>query len=832
MKIKFSIKLFLIFLLFGILLFIPLSYFEYQITKKQKKENSIKEFIFDTTKVAYTLDEVKTEAKNAINSIFALESLEKEEKEALYPYLDLIIKTHKKFLQISILDENLNYIIDVKKEKENKKTELNLQTLTKLKENVLEISSIEPRVENQEIQIPLVYTLKIMKKIKSHIVIVFVNINDLIKSLNRIFYIADQNRDIIYDKSGIYNWSKYYYSDLDTQKLIPAFKNLNMKENLSLKNEYIYKKVLLNRSNSLFLIGKTEVLDLKSFIENFFYEFTLLFFLVVFLCFILSIFFTLPLSNINRKLKEEKKSIYDSFEEKKGILDESLDIIDEHLMYLKIDKDHNIEDVSHYFCQIYGYEKEELIGQPCSILYSNKIYEELKREVFSILENKKEWQGEVLTQKKNKDEYWVNSHVKVEFEGEKVLSYKVVRRDISDNKRVEKLYENLSYQIEQQNIIFQNVYSGIALIDLEGKIKKANLSFSKIFAYNQDEIVLKSLFTLVEKRSKELLQRVLNEAKKSGSVTNVELIFLTKNSKEIYLELSVKMLPEGKNLVLAVNSLEDKRKLQELNLNLEQRVKEEVRKNIEKDRVHQEERLKNVKLTSIGTLAAGITHEINTPLTYLKGNFEMLQMDIDELKDESLKNEMKNSCSKISDAINRIAVIVESMREMSQSSSEAKEKTNIFATLVTSLTMAYNISKQISKIKLNSKEFKLTNIQKEDFEIFAKVQKQRLEQVWVIIINNALDELKNIENYENRELNIDIFKENGEVVVRFSDNAGGIKKEILSRIFEPFTSSKTHSGMGIGLNIAKKIVEEQEGKIEAYNRQNSAIFEVKLKALD
>ncbi len=52
---------------------------------------------------------------------------------------------------------------------------------------------------------------------------------------------------------------------------------------------------------------------------------------------------------------------------------------------------------------------------------------------------------------------------------------------------------------------------------------------------------------------------------------------------------------------------------------------------------------------------------------------------------------------------------------MSQSSSEAKERTNIFATLVTSLTMAYNISKQISKIKLNSKEFKLTNIQKEGF---------------------------------------------------------------------------------------------------------------------
>lgn len=280
---------------------------------------------------------------------------------------------------------------------------------------------------------------------------------------------------------------------------------------------------------------------------------------------------------------------------------------------------------------------------------------------------------------------------------------------------------------------------------------------------------------------------------------------------------------------MVANSLEDKRKLQELNHNLESRVAQEVKKNIEKDRIHQEEQIKNAKLTSIGTLAAGITHEINTPLTYLKGNFEMLTMDIEDLEDKTARDNMLESCEKIEEAINRIAVTVESMREISQSSSEARERVNIFATLFTSLTMAYNVSKQISKIYLNNKEFTPTTIDKNDFEIFAKVQKQRIEQVWIIIINNALDELKNMQDYEQRELRVDVYQQEDEVIVKFSDNAGGINEAIIDKIFDPFVSSKTHSGMGVGLNIAKKIINDQEGEILAYNSEIGAVFEVKLK---
>ena len=60
----------------------------------------------------------------------------------------------------------------------------------------------------------------------------------------------------------------------------------------------------------------------------------------------------------------------------------------------------------------------------------------------------------------------------------------------------------------------------------------------------------------------------------------------------------------------------------------------------------------------------------------------------------------------------------------------------------------------------------------------SNIQKQRIEQIWIIIINNALDELVKIEDYENRELKIDILEEKNNILVRFKDNAGGLNKEI------------------------------------------------------
>ena len=88
--------------------------------------------------------------------------------------------------------------------------------------------------------------------------------------------------------------------------------------------------------------------------------------------------------------------------------------------------------------------------------------------------------------------------------------------------------------------------------------------------------------------------------------------------------------------------------------------------------------------------------------------------DILDLPQSEIQERMKHDSEKIKEGINRIANIVESMREMSQSSKEIKEETNIYATLITSLTMAYNRSRQVSRIYLNGKLFDIDSINKNE----------------------------------------------------------------------------------------------------------------------
>ena len=261
---------------------------------------------------------------------------------------------------------------------------------------------------------------------------------------------------------------------------------------------------------------------------------------------------------------------------------------------------------------------------------------------------------------------------------------------------------------------------------------------------------------------------------------------------------------------------------------LQSRIREELDKNLKIQEIYQEEMVRNAKFSAIGQMAAGITHEINTPLTYVKGNFEMLVEDIIAvLPDSARKNLMLKDSKSIQDGIERIESIIETMREASQKSREQKEYVNLYELLLSSLALSYNRSKQIVAIYINDKTFDLS-LSKQEYTFMCCVQKQRIEQVWVIILNNALDELIKLESFEKRSLIVKIFKENDTVVVQFKDNAGGIDEKILPRIFEPFESTKESSGIGIGLNIAQQIVTQNSGEISAYNEHDGAVFEVRL----
>jgi C4-dicarboxylate-specific signal transduction histidine kinase len=179
----------------------------------------------------------------------------------------------------------------------------------------------------------------------------------------------------------------------------------------------------------------------------------------------------------------------------------------------------------------------------------------------------------------------------------------------------------------------------------------------------------------------------------------------------------------------------------------------------------------------------------------------------------------------IIEGLNRIANIIESMRQASQVSKEGKEEVNLYETLVDALILSHNRGKQIVQITLNGAIFDL-DFPKDSEVIKVKAQKQRIEQVWIILLSNAFDALMKIESFEERALHVKVWEDSKGAWVSFKDNAGGINSEIISKIFEPFVSTKTSSGIGIGLNIAQKIIQAQGGEIRAWNDEDGAVFEI------
>jgi C4-dicarboxylate-specific signal transduction histidine kinase len=208
----------------------------------------------------------------------------------------------------------------------------------------------------------------------------------------------------------------------------------------------------------------------------------------------------------------------------------------------------------------------------------------------------------------------------------------------------------------------------------------------------------------------------------------------------------------------------------------------------------------------------------------------MSKYDIEDLKNnDEIKTSLLTDNHKIAQGINRISIIIESMREMSQKSKEETEYFNIYSTLITSLRVSYNKIKHISNIYINGEIFDIDTSDKDKYKYFASVQKQRIEQVWIIIISNALDELVKIDKFEDRKIDISLSTVNGSTKISFQDNAGGIEPKLLNNIFEPFVSTKESGGIGVGLNIAKRIIDENNAIIEAENKNNGACFTITFK---
>ncbi len=241
----------------------------------------------------------------------------------------------------------------------------------------------------------------------------------------------------------------------------------------------------------------------------------------------------------------------------------------------------------------------------------------------------------------------------------------------------------------------------------------------------------------------------------------------------------------------------------------------------------QEEKLEDAQYNAIGKLTGGISHEINTPLTIINGTMEFLKDSLVELPNNKLKKNITQDIDIISTQLNKIKNLTESMREIADTKNFEIKKMNIYRALIISLRLTHNKAKHITKIHLLDEIFTL-DIDREKHKYYINGDARKLEQVFIAIIDNALDQLKINGTFQDNSLKILLNVDIDKTTVIFTDNGGGVNEEILQDIYKPFKSNKEHKGFGIGLSITKKILEQHNCTIDISNNQNSAIVKIEI----
>jgi PAS domain S-box-containing protein len=208
----------------------------------------------------------------------------------------------------------------------------------------------------------------------------------------------------------------------------------------------------------------------------------------------------------------------------------------------------------------------------------------------------------------------------------------------------------------------------------------------------------------------------------------------------------------------------------------------------------QQQLLTSEKLASIGLLSAGVAHEINTPLTGISSYIQMLQKKLTDTHYAQI-------LEKVEAQTDRVARIIKNLLAFARSPSEAA---------VQRVDIKSSIEEILSLIDYKLKNMNIRLVLELAPVPAIYVQGERLQQVFINIILNALDAMPG-----GGELRIRLAAEDGAQVVRISDTGTGIRPEHRSRIFDPFFTTKgVGKGTGLGLSISYAIVKEHDGRID------------------
>ena len=404
-------------------------------------------------------------------------------------------------------------------------------------------------------------------------------------------------------------------------------------------------------------------------------------------------------------------------------------------------------------------------------------------------------------------------------------------------------YEHAAMEAAEANearvrAIIDNTRAGLVTLESQGLIESFNPTAESLFKRPATEVYGSPLLALLAPESQNQFRKLM--ARASSHTTEQPLLELTghlQDGNTFPLEASVNRIasPDGTHFIVTLHDISERKEheaaLQEAYDQLELRVAERTSDLLDSNRrltreigEHRrterelsrarDELIQAAKLAAIGQLSAGINHELNQPLTAIRfyaGNARAFL-------DKSRVEEVRENLLHIDGLTERMARIINQLKLFARKSSGKPTVVSLTAVIEGALTLL------------------APRLQREQVAVFRHLPDQevyclgdmvRLEQVLVNLISNALQAMEDVAE---PRLDISVSLAEGRVMASVRDRGPGIPPAQLPQIFDPFfTTKEVGEGLGLGLSISMRIIEELGGTLHAENHPDGgAVFTITL----
>ncbi|UCH65690.1 MAG: PAS domain S-box protein [Ignavibacterium sp.] len=354
-----------------------------------------------------------------------------------------------------------------------------------------------------------------------------------------------------------------------------------------------------------------------------------------------------------------------------------------------------------------------------------------------------------------------------------------IARDITDEKSK-----------EGDLLRFHNVVNGsvnpVLITDITGKMIYVNPAFVKVTGYTTEELLGRNPRMFGSgKMGRKFWDKVWSVIS-SGKVWSGEVEDRTKNGELIYSNLLISPILDKDGKITGYFG---------------------IHRDLSEKRILEKQLIHTQKMESIGTLAAGIAHEVGNPLASISALVQVVQRDSED-------QFVKEKLGLVKSQVTRISKIIRDLVDFSRPSN--------YELLLTDINKSVEEAVNITRVGTKAKNVEFNVSLSEEVPSLPLIPDQ-LEQVFLNILINAIDAINEDKtNKKPNKIDVDSLVEDDQVVIKFSDTGPGIKEDDVSKVFEPFFTTKGQGkGTGLGLWVSYGIIKSFQGDIKIKTKLGS-----------